>query len=1102
MAIRDLLYNFIEKELIGPSEGEEEIIVSNNPKTRYISGILFPKKQKVETIDYDDGKHALLMDADTLFDEDEDNEMLVVSSDLSEESEECIDLSNALKQSAISLTIATKSSSGFNIVIKSAKYKQTYLEGDWHKVGYKRIPIVFEINGNEYNLPSKNGEPLIIKIKTSSLDTSLEIRIFYRYSREKTDVYTVSLVNNSESSNEFDWNNMYFQTEMCISSTGFVRIPEVKKIIKDEDYENNLLLYRKENKYAIGHGCSPIVEKDNDTITITSSFLPTCEIDSIVPSTNVSLPMHDLAFNTDDSIFAILSSLVEHYSDWLEQRKTEVEKLKQVYPVAASNLEKCLECKQRIENGIEILKNNPTALRAFKYMNEAMLMQQLHYRINKKNWTGDDLLILEDASVMPNIHDKSTWGSIKGEWRPFQIAFILLNIKSIVYEDSEEHDNVELIWFPTGGGKTEAYLGLSAFTIFFKRLADPNDCGTEIIMRYTLRLLTAQQYERASALICSIEYIRAHNQVDLGKSRISIGLWVGSQTTPNTGKEAVLKLREIEKATKNDKNASNPFLITKCPWCGAEMGVVNRNKKTTIRGYYSGRSKVSGADAFIYRCDNKECYYHKIDLPLQIIDEQIYEEPPTLIIGTADKFANLPFKPEARNIFGYRRIKGMNGYQKVKGISLIIQDELHLISGPLGSTVSLYETLIDYLASDCRNKNKIKTPKIVASTATISRAKEQCKNLYARNEQQVKIFPPSCVDNGETFFAKKDKSVPGRKYVGVYAPASSSQSTTSIRLLSALLQIGERIPDNESELKDAYWTNIVYFNSLRELGTAATWINSDIKEYSKTICRRLNDGKWRLPNFYAELTSRIKGNEVTKYLNDLTVQISDKNKKAIDICLATNMISVGLDIDRLGLMTVAGQPKTTSEYIQATSRVGRNKDHPGIVFTIYSPNKPRDKSVFENFYDYHKKMYTYVEPTSVTPYSPQLRAKALAAVFFGIIRLGFCKTDSEVPDDILINRPEVIEEVKNIILKRVSFIDSGEVNNTKEQIESIINNWEIVRHGKYSANVYRGADTVIPCFYRAGLEEAPIKWKESSNPIPNSMRDVDQNCNVKIRRDE
>lgn len=1098
---RKFIYNFVKKELIGPandlvdSDGEE-ILLYDPPHIRYISGILYPQKDLGggQDNDYVDAQVA-----SSIQELDEDSINPNVSefdnpADLTDDAEDCINLSNAFKQSALSMTIAVNSGNGVDISINASTYsKINYQRDDKMIVGYKRHPISFLIDGSEFEMPKKK-QPLIKTVLDKGTKTELELHIFYRYSKGNVDVYTVSLVNGCESSNNTEYTNSFFQAELTISSENICPLPEIIKVARDEDYDNNVLLYRNEQKYAIGHGCSPIWDVSSGSKIIKSSFIPFYETSAVAPTifSNISLSMYDLSGRIDDkTLIANLLSLTQEYDKWiskLQQRKSELSD--EEWKIASRNIDNCKECSNRIKNGIAKLVSDPVALDAFKYMNEAMLLQQLHYNIKKREWIDNQFVFKDQNFVMPDIDKKETWGRVKGQWRPFQIAFILLNILSITENDHPEHKNVELIWFPTGGGKTEAYLGLSAFTIFYRRLSNKNDSGTDILMRYTLRLLTAQQYERAATLICCADYIRSNNEEKLGKNRISIGLWVGSKTTPNNSSDAYALLSELD----SNKYSKNPFIITKCPWCGASMGPSDSAKDPIRdRGYNVTKKNNNGKWRFFYRCDNPDCHFSHHELPLDIIDEQIYSNPPTLLIGTVDKFATLPFVPQSQTIFGIK-----NGH-RVKNVSLIIQDELHLISGPLGSTVSLYETMIDYLCSDYSDPNKPIVPKIIASTATISQAKSQCKNLFCRKEEQVKIFPPSGIDAGESFFAEINKNNPGRLYVGIYAPGSSSVSTTSIHLLSSLLQSGRRIPTDSEFIRDAYWTNIVYFNSLRELGTAATWINSDIREYSKTINKRINDNLGRYPTNHAELTSRIDGYEVQEYLEKLNVDLTTNKNKVIDICLATNMISVGLDIQRLGLMTVSGQPKTTSEYIQATSRVGRDKERPGIVFTLYSPLKPRDKSIFENFVNYHSKMYTYVEPMSVTPFSPQLRDRALAAVFYGIIRLLNYKEGADYPQQAIIDK-ELLKTVKTQILERVGFIDKDELENASKQIDSIILMWKNQNPLTYSPSFNKWVKTnSVPCFYPNSMFDVDDTWKENSNAIPTSMRNVDQECQIKPR---
>jgi ATP-dependent helicase YprA (DUF1998 family) len=720
-------------------------------------------------------------------------------------------------------------------------------------------------------------------------------------------------------------------------------------------------------------------------------------------------------------------------------------------------------------------------------MNRAMLLQQLHYGIDTRNWIVENGLIQGLQNVLiPDINDKSTWpknpdGSLRvGSWRPFQIAFILINLNAMLDANHNDRKIVDLIWFPTGGGKTEAYLGLSGYTIFLKKLKNKSDSGTSILMRYTLRLLTAQQFQRAAALICACEKIRVELEEELGIDRFTIGLWVG-ELTPNKRADATRILKKMGQGQEHD----NPFVMLKCPWCGSQMGPIKGTRRNEVKGYKV--RKIDGHETVIYKCDNEiECEFSKdsFRLPLVVIDEDIYDDPPTLLIGTVDKFAMLPWRPEARALFGFRE----DGRKTPP--ELIIQDELHLISGPLGSMVGLYETMIEELCT----YDEIK-PKIIASSATISRAKEQINSLYGRGTQNVNIFPAQALNAGDSFFAYEEKDSnanPGRLYVGIFASALPSHTTAQVRVVSALLQSVKSIPVGDEKLRDPYWTLLTYFNSIRELGHAATLIRADITEYLNSIYirKKITGNDRRFINVDRELTSRVNSSQITDILEEL-IKEYPKEKYPIDVCLSTNMISVGVDIPRLGLMTVIGQPKTTSEYIQATSRVGRSKKGPGLVLTIYNCSKPRDRSHYEHFQEFHSKIYSKVEPTSVTPFSPPARERALHAILIGLIRF-YSEQNRDLPNPF--PRHEIIQKVREIIFRRVSEIDHDEIEKTVEMLERRLSQWQYNLPIVYGS--FNQSDN-IPLMYPAGTNPSEqVKFRAWATPT--SMRNVDSTCDAII----
>jgi len=1129
---RNQLFGFVERELIGPDpidwkgliqSNGEEVLLTDPPRTRYIAGILYPQETTDSDVEIREDEKVDMEAEDGREDTEESASPAKSSGDNTEyleDAEELINRSNAYRQSAISLTVAIKAGDTIHADVAAGVYttvKSTDPSTEKELIQYPRCGISWSNNDKAVTLPSlQNG---ITKIPAGS--EGLQLDITYRYARDDYAIYTFTLenakVNNGGAVKDDD---CFFQVRLKIlSKLGFCSMPDNQRVnIEDEDYNSNRLLYRDVHNYAIGHGCAADWDDSGEKVSwISSAIFPSYEIKPIVPSTipGVSLDMLEMSpyGNFSDAVLQLKRMCIE-YKCWIEGLEVEKGKLETHFQETAErHIQNCRICLDRITSGVRLLEENEQVRIAFQYMNLAMLMQQLHFNLPLQKWEADGIgkiHLANPVKVLPLVTDKKTWyGDIErhGKWRPFQLAFILMNLRSMQDRCCQERDIVDLIWFPTGGGKTEAYLGLSAYTIFIRRLMSKDDAGTAILMRYTLRLLTAQQYERAAAMICACELIRKDRKDIFGIHRISIGLWVGGTATPNTMKAAIEKYNRMKKS--GDRN---PFVLLKCPWCGAQMGVVERS-----HGIYEtpGFKKVRGAhgkERVVFQCSNTEnaCDFSSSDftLPLYVVDDDIYESPPTLLLGTVDKFAMLPFRPQAQGIFGYE-----NGV-KISSPDLIIQDELHLISGPLGSMVGHYETLISELCTE-RNSSTVIRPKIIASTATISRAKEQCHALYGCGTDKVFQFPPSGLDAGSSFFAKEDRKQNGRQYVGVLASGSSSDATTAIRLFSALLYGAKAMEVSDEESRDAYWTNVGYFNSIRELGQAATWIRADIDQHLDVMYKRRFDDKryskeeYKLRRRYIwrdeELTSRIAGDKVSASLANLNIQYPpdlDENGKVrdypIDICLATNMISVGLDVPRLGLMTVAGQPKTTSEYIQATSRVGRNPaEAPGIVFVLYRPGKPRDKSHYEHFRGYHSRVYCNVEPTSVTPFSAPVRERALHAIMIGMMRLendaAFNADPPHLPEK------DMFDMVRRIIESRIEDIDADELEATLARMEYIIQCWEDWNPQRWAPEWNRDGSygNAVPLMYFAGGHRNEL-WGPRGLETPSSMRSVDASCEADV----
>jgi hypothetical protein len=581
-----------------------------------------------------------------------------------------------------------------------------------------------------------------------------------------------------------------------------------------------------------------------------------------------------------------------------------------------------------------------------------------------------------------------------------------MNLAGIEKPESPERGIVDLLFFPTGGGKTEAYLGLAAFTLVMRRLQNPGllSAGLCVLMRYTLRLLTLDQLGRAATLICALELERRKEPEKLGPWPFEVGLWVGEAATPNRmGKKGDGNERSARKRTLDflrDTTRASPIPLENCPWCGARFG--QRSFRLTPNEEHPKNLEV--------RCISRACAFSgETALPIVAVDEPIYRRLPCFLIATVDKFAQLPWVGLTGALLGKVERFDKGGFygpcdpgvgtkleRALLPPDLIIQDELHLISGPLGTMVGLYETAIDALSTRKVDGQPIR-PKIVASTATVRRAEAQINALFGR--KSVAIFPPPGPNRRDSFFAEtvgvSEKHA--RRYIGVAAQGRSLK-VVLLRSYLALLAAAQKIHEQEGggaapkNPADPYMTLVGYFSSLRELGGSRRIVEDEVSSRLLGYDGRIRVGEKSGPfarrtiGLPVELTSREPTNKVAEAKRRLGLPAGDADR--VDVALATNMISVGLDITRLGLMVVLGQPKTTAEYIQATSRVGRDDTLPGLVVTLLNVHRPRDRSHYERFEAYHASFYRDVEATSVTPFSPRAVDRGLAAVVVAMARLG------------------------------------------------------------------------------------------------------------------
>ena len=937
----------------------------------------------------------------------------------------------------------------------------TYRFADYCRMGHVRVPHIIP----EFILDFSVGDYLDDESNSDLDGTTAKIVALRR--KIDTDVWsiTVMLVNALEEA-PAKAEHCIFQARMEIDSSEnqfvFIESNSRQDIANMDDEERSLdLLYTHKKTYGTGLGTSVDWRIDaNGNGCLWNEFFPVREI----PAMSFSLPsnhmiqdrelsmkyLSDLDSTDKSTKLSSLKCLVDLYREWVTGLEKIADSLDSRYTSpAAKNIAECKRAYERMYAGIETLRVNDLAYKAFVLANRAMFMQRIHIAKQSEMAQSCADRYPEDSDIAEWLQDLDyvQEDDSNCKWRPFQLAFILMDINSIVADHSPERSIVDLIWFPTGGGKTEAYLGLTAFTIFHRRMAyQQQSNGTAVVMRYTLRLLAAQQFTRAATLICACEYIRQdcaqrrhrYPAYPLGKEPITIGLWIGGSHIPNTNDEAKYHLDKLFEVSsyyyvRNEKERHNKFQVLKCPWCGTKMVKDDRDKRLVGEWGYGMSNKH-----FYMFCPHEDCDFTK-RLPIQIIDDELYEKPPTLLFGTVDKFAMLPWDGRIGSFFGVDK--------NDRAPELIIQDELHLISGALGTMVGLYETAVDAI---CGQKGV--PPKVIASTATIRRAKEQCSVLYNR---EIVQFPAPGLDAEDSFFARESvidysKGIYGRKYVGLM-PSGKTKAMTEIRAMAALMQklYTMDLPDG---VKDKLWTLTVYFNSLKDLGKASTMVDDDVKDFIIRTANRMFTGR-RLVVSADELTSRVSTTELNETLDKLEkIEYSQENiaakRYASNVLLATNMISVGIDVARLNVMLMIGQPKLTSEYIQASSRVGRS--FPGVAFIQYDATKSRDRSHYERFRAYHDSFYRFVEPTGATPFSKPARERALHAILTAMMRqrAGF-GIDADAEQFDMEYFDDTILSIEDFVIKRIEGINAraegqpkDDVEEIREEIRSFFKEWQ------------------------------------------------------------
>jgi hypothetical protein len=1010
---RDHVLSRLATDLVGPRQTDES--VNARPSDIYTTGILWPQNSAQDPDD-----------DDSLATEGEDPHDEGTPADEAE----AISAMSLRRPSAAGISFAVSCNCGPPVVsvsIEFGLYLPEVLPGATSQKIWRRRAIAIDIDHLELTtvMPkqslNKFGAPAGVALHVRTLNIG-----------DKW-LTTLTLVNGStpEQGRDESESATLFQTSLKVvpvHGTQLVPRPSRRPSV-DSDGESAALLYRAAHEFAAGHTCAADWEEDAEgtATSVSTTWLPSVIVPAVdagghqifldLANTSETFEVSWLATAAPDKLEAALIGISQSYRNWIQLQEEKLKGLSLSLKVAAeSNIRRCYEVADRMEAGARKIATDPILTRAFHLANRAMIIQY--------SWDTE----------------KSARGTLR--WRPFQLGFLLLSAESAVYSDHPAREIMDLLWFPTGGGKTEAYLGLIALTAFYRRLARGDDgAGVAAVMRYTLRLLTTQQFIRASALIMACEKIRRESS-DLGHTPFSIGLWVGGDASPN--------LRKGSYASLKGESGASPKQLQACPACGERLKWTQTSSDAPV----------------LVHCVNNSCQLQANGLPLPIwtVDEDIYEVRPTLLIGTVDKFAQIVRKAAINRLFGLDNGQVPN---------LIIQDELHLISGPLGTVTGLYEAAFDLLLSSQGAK-----PKVIGSTATIRRAADQVLALFDRNICQ---FPPPAIDHEDSGFAVTNRQAAGRRYVGI-ASAGRSAKYTLQAASASLLQSGKGAFDTPQKA-DSYWTLVAYFNSLRELGGSLVLMQDDVNDSLRTLST-LRGEKQRLCENIEELTSRRSQDEVRNMLELLAIPATKQG--ALDAVLATNMLSVGVDIPRLGLMLVYGQPKGIAEYIQATSRVGRG-DVAGLVVSVLNSAKARDRSHFETFRTWHSTLYRDVEATSVTPFASRARDRALHAVLVAAVRhLVPGMLEQPVLDA---NAETAARALISQITARAARIDPDETAVEDELLERL-DNWS-ARNASNYWHEFKPRDSLLQSAERAATEKALGRSPGEAWPTMNNMRSVE-----------
>ncbi|WP_331452054.1 DISARM system helicase DrmA [Streptomyces sp. SS162] len=1194
--VRQNLADVLERELLGPADGPEEVI-DGVPDSAYLVGRIAPVRL---VISQDDPTQAGSDDAAT----------------------DVGDAVDAAESRGIPVTAVDESSAGADedevedqpqkrgLMIPASMGLRCQIPDDLDSftvtASWGTYEPVKEKKGEGGEVPpalrryQRKPHEVITTIMVADLtplSTStfvLEDKVVLRVDRyddaeRGCRLIEIALCNDRETPRKIPVEAWLYQTKLSVSAASgdavFLPVNDAlddSRPEQDDELRRLRLQYRDRLEFAVGRTCSVDWEVAKDArraSSVWTTWLPICETPQTAAEeiAEALLDMRKLEHASSEELRAGLTPIVEGYASWLEREQRRAEELPEhLRQEGLDAVADARKVQRQLEDGLEHLLADEEALRCFRFMNRVMADQRVQSQVaqrraNQPEQSRESLDEARAAVLEAGEQEEQGAGNLAHSWRTFQLAFVLMQLPLLSDPAAEKRSGdlakAQLLFFPTGGGKTEAYLGLAAYTFAIRRRQGVVDAfdgpldgrsGVAVLMRYTLRLLTAQQFQRATTLVCAAERARMEDPATWGDEPFRIGLWVGTDVSPKRYDEAA---EQLQKANQGRGYRLTVLQIQRCPWCGTKIEARDVRADNALRRVY-----VYCGDE-LADCPFADGGEVEEGLPVLTVDEEIYRLAPSFVIATVDKFARLAREGEAASLFGYvsRRcerhglvhpdyaycgIKHGSKHPRKDGLpaaavhsamrlrppDLIIQDELHLISGALGTTVGLFEVAIEVMTGWRTKDGPRARPLLVASTATARNAPEQVRALYGRD---VTIFPPQVLDAGNTFFSKEievSEETPGRRYIGI--------STTGVRLTTAEIRVAEVLMagaqlllDRSGKAADPYMTLVGYFSATRELAGMARYMGDDIqtalakgRPWSKLP--RRTGAEFGTLNV-AELTSRVSSAEITSTLDKMTVPFDPgfdstagkRNQRTLreakartatrevnpyDVVLATSMLQVGVDVTRLGMMLVVGQPKNTAEYIQASSRVGRDADRPGLVISLGNWARPRDLAHFEAFRHYHETFYAQVEALSVTPFSVTSLERGLDGVLVSAARvLQAVRPQGLSPEDgagrIEAERHFAVELIEALVRRVESAGDEDAAERARHRLENRLDQWgkrrkHLEEHRK--ALVYeRVVDDTRHDALIMSAENAKSRIDTRDAPpfiVANSMREVQPEINLLV----